>query len=546
MKTRHLIVAVLFLSLVAIATALQGPSAGAVVAFALSASLAMGWSNLTILRAFDVAPPITGTSLATMDEASVRQLWQKGVDTFDQQNDFFSDMIGGPNSLVWEKTEVAAGKGSKITFTVGSGFYDEPHIGEERFLTNDDYEDYLIGSHELVVDWARHGIRFSERTEELMGMRGEIASRFNTEQGAWVGRLKTEQLLMMFVHLLPSDNVLYAGDTTFADLTAGDSLKMDDIIGAGTLMGGMNGLPAMFKTVNGNTVSRNVVIATKDSLYSLKRDSNYQQLLRETQDAGASRIPFTGGYVDVDGHIIREYRVIDHDGEGAIGSPLNPQARLGVAVAAGTGALTVKGGGNATSAAKTKKLYFKHFPNHAYRFIGNTDPKSDGSFTLTKDAGTHYFLVVNPPNAATDPGKIGMYAYTTGNSGHDIAVTARLAAGAGGIAVTTLGDVTWNTGVWSGVHTDVHPIGARIYPCNEKGQVFADTLMLGRRAAYRGYGKYRNTRKQDEKEGGMTMERYVVSVFGQSLRKDRLDRVPGVIRLRHAVQLPGVKLPEVV
>jgi len=44
----------------------------------------------------------------------------------------------------------------------------------------------------------------------------------------------------------------------------------------------------------------------------------------------------------------------------------------------------------------------------------------------------------------------------------------------------------------------------------------------------------------------MTMERYVVSVFGQSLRKDRLDRVPGVIRLRHAVQLPGVKLPEVV
>lgn len=518
---------------------------GILALFALSVAFSHQIKANPYALGFDVTPNINGTALATMSEASVRQLWQDGIDVFDQTADFFADMIGGPNAIIFEKTQTSVGRGQKITFSVGSGFYDEAHMGEERFTTNDDYEEYLLGSHELTVDWARHGVRSSERTEEVMGMRGEILSGFNVEQGKWAGRLKSEQLFMMFRELVPDDNVLYANSKTFDTLTADDTLNMDDIIALGTIAAGKGGLPAEFTTINKNLVHRMAVVSLKDSLFSLKLDSSYRELLQQTVEAGAAKVPFRGGYVDVDGHFIREYNPIDHDGEGAIGSPLLAQARLGDEIEAGTAVIDILGGGNPTSAAKTKKKYFKYFPNHAYRFIGNTDPKAGGITTLAKDGNTHYLLIVNPPNASVDPGKIGMYAYTTGNNGNKITITQRLGPDAAVAQVATLGGVTWNTGVWSGKHTQVHPANALILPCNRLGQVFADTLFLGKRCAYRGYGKWRNKRAQDDQEGGFSMERYIVTVFGQALRKDRLGRTPGAFRIRHAVHLPGVPLPEV-
>lgn len=495
---------------------------------------------------YDINASVTGTGLATLAPDAVRHLWQQGIDTFEQTHDFFAEMEGGPEALIWEKTDLSKGKGQKITFTVGSAFYDEPHVGEEVFETQDDFEEFLLASHDLVVDWVRHGVRVSERMEELMGMRGEILSGFNTAQGEWIGRLKSEQLFMMFRESLPTDNVVYAGRKTLDTLTSADSLNWDEIISLGVQMKGKGGQPAKVGALeNGQPIFKNVLVATTPALYSLDLDPSYKSLLAQTKVEKFASLLFNGGYAAPKGHIVTEYTPIDHDGEGPIGSPLNPQARLGVAITPGTNAIDVKGGGNPTSAAKAKKLYFKYFPNFAYRFIGNTDASSDGSTTVSQDGNTHYFLIVNPPNAAVDPGKVGMYSYTTGNNGNKITVTGRLASAASGIAATTLGSVTWNSGVWANRHTATHPVNSLILPCNAKGQVFGDTLMLGKRCAYRGYGKYRNQRAQQEKEGGFLMERFILSVFGQSLRRDRLGRVPSVMRLRHAVQYAGLDLPTI-
>lgn len=497
--------------------------------------------------AYDIASNITGTALATMAPDAVRKLWQKGIDVFEQTNDFFQEMEGGADALIWEKTDLAAGRGQKITFTVGSGFYDEPHIGESIFETPDDYESFLMATHDLYVDWVRHGVRVSERTEEIMGMRGEILAGFNTAQGAWAGRLKSEQLFMMFREQLPSDNVIYANGKTLDTLVAADYLNWDNIIGLGVQMKSKGGLPAKVGMLrNGQPVFRNTLIATTDSLYSLDMDSSYKQILRETKVEQFASLLFNGGYAAPKGHLIAEYTPIDHDGEGAIGSPLNPKAKLGVAISAGTSTFAIQGGGNATSAAKTQKKYFKFFPNYSYLFIGNTDASAGGATTLAQDSNTHYCLIVNPPNAAVDPNKIGFYSYTTGNNGNQITIVNRLGPVNVGVQVSTLGSVTWNTGVWSGIHTANHPIGALILPCNAKGQCIGHSLMLGKRAAYRGYGKYRNTRAQQDHEGGFIMERYIISVFGQALRQDRLGRVPAVMRLTHAINYAGIPLPTVV
>lgn len=548
MNKKHRCLALLYMALAVAVGITSGPLAGIMALFALSTAFAFQIKpNPYALGAYEITAPTTGTTLATMAPDAVRRLWDKGINTYEQSSDFFTEMEGGANSIIWEKTDLAAGDGSKITFTVGSGLYDEPHIGEEVFETQDDYEAFLIDTHDLFVDFARHGTRKSVRADEIMGMRQEIETGYNTEMGKWLGRLKSEQLFMMFKAQLPTENVVFAGGKAQNTLVAADVLDWDEIIALGVQMKGKGGQPAKVGTMqNGQPVFRNTIVATTDALFSLDQDTNYKQVLRETNNPRFGDLLFNGGYAAPKGHLIAEYTPIDHDGEGATGSPLNPQARLGVAIVAGTAAIDITGGGNPTSAAKTKKKYFKYFPNYAYRFIGNTDASAGGVTTLAQDAETHYCLIVNPPNAATDPNKIGMYAYTTGNNGNKITVTARLGAGAGGVKATTLGDVTWNTGVWSGKHTEVHPVGALVLPCNSKGQVFGDSLMLGRRAAYRGYGMWRNKRMQDQKEGGFIKEMYIASVFGQALRKDRLDRVPAVMRIRHAINYAGLPLPVVV
>lgn len=492
----------------------------------------------------EITSNITGTKLATMAPDSVRKLWSQGFLQAEQSADFFANLEGtGPSAPIQVKTDTSKGKGQKITFSVLSGFYDEPHIDEELFHTPDDFEELAMSDFDLTVGWARHGVRNLELTEEVMGMRGEIASRFNVEQGKWVGRLKSEQIFQLIMLKLNSDNVFYAGGKTEATLTAADALAWDEITALGQVIKPLGGLPADIRGRNSKApVWSNIVIPTEAAMNSLKLDPDYKTVNSNAGLRGDGNTLFSGTVRDIDGHVLHVYDPKDHDGIGAIGSPLNPKAQLGVAIAAavnGNETLDITGGGNATSAAILKKKFFKYFDGYAYKFLGL------GAHTASTNE--KYLLVINPKNAATDPGKIGMYAYTVGNDGNRIRITKRLgAADLGTYVKQTIGSVTWNTGVWSGKHTNVHPSNATIIPCNAKGQAIGDTPMLLRSGILRGYGKYRGKRSQSDHEGEFVMDRFVTTVFGQVIREDRLGRHPGVARLRHALNYPELGLPIVV
>lgn len=493
--------------------------------------------------AYTVASPNTGTSVSA--QIQERNLWKRGVDIFEQSTDFFADMEGpGINSLIQTVTDTSKGKGQKIKFTVMSGLYDEPHIGEQLFEEEDDFEELMFDEYEMEVDFLRHGVSWTDRMEEFMGMRGEIVSGLPEELGKWLGRIKTERLLMMFLHKLNAENLVYANGKSQDTLVAADVLDWDEIVAMNTQLQRLGGRPAAVGKAGKNVIRKGCCIATTDALYSLELDPAYRQVLRETVTEANAKMIFDGGYTNVRGNIIRQYNPIDHDGVGAIGSPLNAKAVLGTAITAGTGVIDITGGGNAANAAKAKKKYFKYFAGYAFPFLPND--------ILSPASATRYLLVINPPNAAVDPNKIGMYSYTTGNNGNKITIVNRLGSAASSARVTTLGDVVWNTGVWEGKHTDTHPEGAIVLPCNAKGQVFGDSLMLYANAALRGYGKYRNMRSTELKEGGdegtkaFIKRIFVTSVFGQTPRKDRQLRCPGVLRLRHAIQYAGLPLPTVV
>ena len=131
------------------------------------------------------------------------------------------------------------------------------------------------------------------------------------------------------------------------------------------------GVPCKVATVRGAPVMKYCVVGTTPGLFSLKQDPDYKQLLRDAgpREKFDENPLWTGGYMEIDGHSIREYNPIDHDGYGPVGSGFSAKAFLGGAIAPTTVPINVLGGGvSAAAAAKTKIQYFRFFENYALNF----------------------------------------------------------------------------------------------------------------------------------------------------------------------------------
>jgi len=405
------------------------------------------------------------------------------------------------------------------------------------------------------VDYARWAVRTNKRMEEMMGMRGDIESGVNVELGKNLGRFKTEQVFGLTMLKLPVANIMYANGKTTDTLKSADTLRWDEIVSVGQAMMPLGGLPADISGAGSRQpIFSQTFVATTPSLTSLKLDSAWRDVLKNGDIRGQGNTVFKGGYPSIDGHTIVPYNPIDHDGVGPMGSFLNPKAFLGGEITAGSATIDIKGGGNVAEADAAE--YFRYFEGSPYEFIDT------GSFTAA--SATRYFIIYNltasgMAGADANAGKWGMYAYTTGNNGSKIAITARLAAAVSGIAHTVIGGVSNVAGVggtyvasgdaaagvqWlAAINTDKHPLGSLIIPVNSLGVPIGDTLALGRSGILRGYGEFRAEHTTDLLNGKFVTDRYCTSVFGQTFKRDTKDRVTSVMRLRHAISYPGIKLP---
>ena len=486
---------------------------------------------------------ITGDQLANNppnafgDAGAVRELWRKGVEIFEQTTDFFAPMEGGSNAIIETITDTSKGRGQKITFTQMAGLYDEPKLGDELFESGDDFESIKIHSYSLSVDYLRHGVRYTERSEEFMGMRGEIAVGIPEQLGKWMGRQKSEKMFMSFLHHGGDENQIFSGNKANSEaLKSADVFDWDTIVASNTQLQRLNGKPAKMGTdKNGNSIERYCYVATTDTLFSLEQDSDYKTFLVEAGNRGDGNYIFGGGYVDVRGNIIKKYNPIDHDGYGAVGSPLMPKAFLGNTTVDGFATEgVIAGGGNAQAGELKRKAYFKYFPLTSFKFLYNdTLAPADSLY----GDGNFYIAIVNSPSAAVDAGKIGFYEISANGliaEVNKLTVADRHAAG---------NDIGNFPTFDANVHTNTHSAGAEVYVVNSFGVVVGHTLVLGAQAARRGYGKHRNSRTEDSHEGGFVKDVFVTSVFGQEPCEDASGRKVGYLIITHAVQIAGVPFP---
>lgn len=492
------------------------------------------------------------------------QLWATLAENAEENHDFYQSLEGaGRDALILSKTDTSKGNGSFINWRIQAGFYAPPHYGGQYFNSTIDFEGFKQGTFPLQVRLVQHGTSLDTETGEFLGMASEIAADLPTMQGSWMGRFKSEQIDLVMRNLLPSSNILTTTGGSIDTLNSTSGLSYNNIIALKETAATQGGMPGMTKMDDeGNEILGYTLVSPQQGLFSLELDPNFIGALKVTKDEAAAKTYFDGGWEKVRGIIIRDRRIIDHDGNGPIGSPMNPKAFLGNAISSSSTAITVQGGGSAASAAIPVD-YFRYFLNNPYQFQAGSTP-GGAYFTIPQTTSTYYFLIVNPQNSPAGylSGGIGMYAYTTGFnptangvSGQSITTVNQLAPvananPANGYQSSTVGQVSYNQGVWAtalnggGIHTTSHPVGATIYQCNAKGQPIGFSGFLAKGGIYRGYGMNRLKRGEQVFQGGMVRQFYIFSTFGQVPRVDLLARTPAAFSLFHSIPYPSTTIPQ--
>lgn len=476
------------------------------------------------------------------------ELWKKGVQLSEAAENFFEQFEGPTeNYSVMSVRDLSRGAGSKITFRTMAQLYGDGVQGET--LVNDKTEDFRVGTYNLSVDFLRHAVSYNRRLEEKTALASELKSNVPVMLGNWLGRVKTERLMKLFLHKGNAKNYVFANGKGSADsLLSTDTLSYDGIIAYGQQLRTRGARPAQVSNVGKNKLNRYVVVSTGEGLLSLKSESKYLAAVNAAGGReGYDGVQFSGGFVDLDGHMIRQFNPVDHDGFGAIGSPLNPKATLGVAVTATNGAAITVHGGNSSA---EKGSYYKFFNGYSYTFTPD-----DVSNTIAGISATGgYVIILNLTGA--DAGKYGFYRYSA-NSGTKLTLDRGLVATTGTVGTsqafqlqTTVGSVSSDNDPGAGsftnaLITNTHPAGSLVIEANAKGVAIGRSFVLGAMAAVRGYGSLDGERSDETFDGDFVRKTYITSIFGQSpyVRPD--GDMPNFLVATHAINYAGLNLPSV-
>jgi hypothetical protein len=242
----------------------------------------------------------------------------------------------------------------------------------------------------------------------------------------------------------------------------------------------------------------------------IKTESAYLQGLSYAAERGKDNPLFTGDYQEWDNNIVYPWVNVRHGGYGSVGSALQPEALLGTALLAHSSGVNITlaadtvtdgshgildGGGSATAASIVPlRNYFENFSLYSYTPINGVQTQSPmrAPSNPFANATTGYCAIIGK----TD-GKWSFFSFG-GNGGNTLTGVKRLGSVAEGDYATTVGQVSWNTGVYStnadgngfqGVSEGAVASGSVIYETNSKGVPLCFGLCLGEMALVEGYGR---------------------------------------------------------
>ena len=454
-----------------------------------------------------------------------QKIWSaKAIQTTSRVN-LFAKMEGaeGSGKPVVRKDDLKKTRGDKIVFTVAAPLGSRATLGAETLRGNE--ETLKLGTFELQIDLRRHAAGLDDKHRMLTAV--ELDYIIAEQLGSHQGLTQQDDLMMMFRRKAIVANQLFGGNKSgIAALKSADVVNKSIVETAGEILKSRGGEPAMVQTYGEQDVQRFFYVSSHTALNNL-RGSLSSEYGNSAPREGKNPL-FTGEHLDWNGHIIIPHLTVDHDGYGPVGSPLLPKAFLGTAIAAGTTAIDITGGRDATGSALTRPLYFGFFNNYDYLFTEDQAAVSD-----TTD---RYVIIYNL--SGTDAGKWGFYRYRT-NNGNKLTMhsaASRLAAAASGVAAATVGSVAWS----GTVNTDAHPAGSLIIEANASGVPIGYSLVLCKNAAFRGYGNPPFKRISDDEDYEFKKAEGYQVCYGQSPLYDTNNEPRNYSLVTHAVTYPGV------
>lgn len=474
------------------------------------------------------SPATTGTGVAAQHAKNSVEAWNQGFMLAEYEHDIMARFEGGSSDMAIPSKTLPVAAGQTINFRLQEGLYGPGVIGETEVAPP---EGLTFGGFALGVDYIRHSANISKRTNLVLGIGQEIQNGIPEMLGTWLARRKCAHLMTLLTRTGGTgENITYANGKGSRDaLTAADTLTWSDVTKVGQIMRSRGAMPAKVMTDrrSGRPIHGFHFLGLGEGWTALKNSTTYRD---NVQQAGGNNLEnplFQGNLVPIDGHTLIEWNPPDHAGAGSLGSALNPIARLGVAITTGTSAVDITGGGNATNGALTTPQYFEHFSNSAWSFTTASAINADTS-TL------RYVIIYNVSGA--DAGKWGMYSYKV-NNGNKLTMFKRLGASDSGDRLDDIGSVHYD----SNVNTDAHPAGSLVFEVNAKGIPIGRTIVLGRKAAFRGYSSLeRIVRTKETHEGGFIEQFYIRSIQGQTLCPQLDGRYRNHQIIEHAITLPGL------
>ena len=461
--------------------------------------------------------------------------------------DPFENFIGGEDQPINKKTDLQKGGGDIVYFTKGGELMGKGKRGEQTLRGNEEKPRY--GTDSVTVDFVRHGTSWTRKDLMKAAVGKAVGIEAAKRLDRWLSRMRTAFILQRLRgQAALGSNVYFAGSRGSLNLmTSSDTFTTTTIETATGLLGELMGEPIQGrKSKLGAMIANFLVFGPDTVLRGLYNDDDYTSQALHSQQRGGDNTLIQGGLSHWRGHGIFNWNAGDLDGNGPVGSFFNPKAFSGnAAIAAGTGVLTINGGGSGYTASTD---YFRYFP-------GNTDFTQYDGETVTESAfpaaSDYYLKIINHTDSAagSDQGKWGFYRYTgtantgalittkseTGNAG--TGAGGRLGAAVSGTVSTTLGGVTYS----STVNSEAHPVGAPVYLANRLGNVIGFVGVLGRDAVRLAYGSNadgdgmltgtsttgRGYKESEDYE--MIIAAAVESVCGISVKLDTLGKPRGYV-----------------
>jgi N4-gp56 family major capsid protein len=420
----------------------------------------------------------TYSAAVTADSRMKAIAWAEKVRKGSSQDSVFRDFTGeeGSSNPVIKKRDIEKGMAEEVVFTSTVPVRGQGKLGENELKGAT--QPLGFSTFKVNVDLLRQAVAYTQlfglvRFKKRTPM--QISSDLMKE---WWGRKNDDDIMITLRNrallVSPTVNLLRINNrASRAAILSSDVISTTAVDRSKGRLKANGAKPlGMEKGHMGAKSPQYLAFGTSSMLNPLQTNSTYLNARQHAEIRSPMHSLFTGTYEKWNGNIFFNHNIEIDDANGRQGSPMQPIAFLGTAIADGT-PTTLTGGGTAYPAGSQD--YFSYFPGFGW--------KTFDSEVLPTDT-TEYYLCVY--NITTDQ-KYEIIMYTPSDvdaAGHQIATVTRGSTTQTG-GTNGGGNVTAQA---AGRFSLAHPSGSIIFPCNRAGVPIGWYLHMGSDSCYHAMG----------------------------------------------------------